>query len=161
MVKFYLNFIAELNNVTDLQPVDTPEEPFEYKFTIECTRCRTQHDKPITINRFESHELANSKGEVSFVVRCRECKSEHNAVITRTNKKFTSEDKKKVSFLEIDARGVDFLEFIPDGYFECVGTNSNTKFTEIDLTEGEWYDYDDKEGEEVSIVETRWDVSRS
>ena len=41
------------------------------------------------------------------------------------------------------------------------GIDSNTKFTEIDLTEGEWFDYDEKAGEEVSIKELRWEIKRS
>lgn len=38
---------------------------------------------------------------------------------------------------------------------------SKTKFTGIDLTEGEWYDYDEKAGEEVSIKEIKWELKRA
>lgn len=41
------------------------------------------------------------------------------------------------------------------------GIDSNTTFTEIDLTEGEWFDYDEKAGEEVSIKELKWEIKRS
>lgn len=41
------------------------------------------------------------------------------------------------------------------------GIDSKTKFTEIDLTEGEWFDYDEKAGEEVSIKELKWEIKRS
>lgn len=41
------------------------------------------------------------------------------------------------------------------------GIDSGTKFTAIDLSEGEWYDYDEKAGEEVSITDLKWTIKRS
>ncbi|KAG7662293.1 uncharacterized protein J8A68_004187 [[Candida] subhashii] len=161
MVKFLLKVTAELENVTDLQPVDTPEHPFEYTFQIQCTKCRMTHDKEISINRFEKHEISGSRGEASFVFRCKECKHEHSASVIRTGQNFTIDDSKPVPILEIDARGIDFLQFFAYGEFQAVGTESNTKFNDIDLSEGEWYDVDEKTNEEVSIIDVKWDISRS
>lgn len=161
MVKYNLKASAELANVTNLQPVDTPESPFEYTFIIECTKCRQVHDKPVSINRYESHEISGSKGEASFVYKCRECKLEHSATITRTKDTVDVEDNNKFkSLLTIDARGIDFNEFIPEGRFQCVGSNSTSKFDEVDLIDGEWYDYDDNSNEEVSITDIKWEINR-
>lgn len=118
----------------------------------------------MNINRFESHEIAGSRGEASFVFRCKECKAEHSATLTRTSQTLTVEDaeaNKSVALLEIDARGVEFLEFLPEGRFAAVGTESGTKFDEVDLEDAEWYDYDDKAGAEVSVTECKWEISRS
>jgi hypothetical protein len=41
------------------------------------------------------------------------------------------------------------------------GIESNSKFEAIDLTEGEWFDYDEKAGEEVSIKEVKWTIIRA
>lgn len=162
MVKFFFKAKAELSNVTDLEPVDTPESPFEYTFTIQCTSCRELHDKPVTINTFEQHDISGSRGQASFVFRCRLCKSEHSAGLLRTKEKLTEEKNGKwVKLLEIDSRGMDFVEFIPDGRWQCVGTESKTKFDEVDLEDLEWYDYDDKKGEEVGITEAQFEVARS
>lgn len=46
------------------------------------------------------------------------------------------------------------------GEWEAKGIDSSTPFTGIDLSEGEWYDYDEKAGEEVSIKEIKWEVGR-
>ncbi|CAI5759045.1 unnamed protein product [Candida verbasci] len=161
MVKFLLKLQAELSNVTDLEPVDTVDSPFEYTFQIECTKCRTTHDKNISINRFEKHEISGSRGDASFVFRCKECKNESSATIERTKNVFTIEDKKWIPILEIDARGIDFQQFIPLGLFKAVGLDTNTKFNDIEIDEGEWYDVDDKNNEEVSITEVKWEISRS
>lgn len=166
MVKFLLKASAELSNVTGLEPFDTPEHPYEYTFQIECTKCRTTHDKDIQINQYEKHEISGSRGEASFVFRCKECKHEHSASILRTNEKLSTtedsvNDKASATILEIDARGIDFLKFIPIGEFLAVGSETNTKFADIDLSEGEWYDVDEKSNDEVSIVDVSWEISRS
>jgi hypothetical protein len=43
----------------------------------------------------------------------------------------------------------------------ATGVDSNTKFTAIDLTEGDWFDYDEKAGDEVSIKDLKWEISRN
>lgn len=42
-----------------------------------------------------------------------------------------------------------------------MGTDSGTKFTGIDLGEGEWFDYDEKAGDEVSIKDIKWQIRRA
>lgn len=161
MVKFALKFKAELDNITNLQPLDTPQDPFEYTFKIECTSCREQHPKPVTINQYENHEMSGSRGEASFVFKCKLCKNEHNASIERTKEIYDSEKSGNfVTLLTIDARGIDFNEFVPIGHFECYGLDEKTKFSQVELEDGEWYDYDDNAGTEVSITETEWSIER-
>lgn len=46
------------------------------------------------------------------------------------------------------------------GEWEATGPESNSKFTGIDLTE-DWYDYDEKAGEEVSIKDIKWEIKRA
>ncbi|OBA20570.1 hypothetical protein METBIDRAFT_43948 [Metschnikowia bicuspidata var. bicuspidata NRRL YB-4993] len=161
MVKFYLKAQAELSNVTNLKPVDTPDSPFEYTFRIECTKCREIHGKPVTINRFEQHDISGSKGEASFVFRCKSCRNEHSAQISRTVESLSPENAGKwVNLLEIDARGADFIDFIPEGRWVCEALNSTSIFDEVDLEDGEWYDYDDNKGQEVSVTDFKWEISR-
>lgn len=47
------------------------------------------------------------------------------------------------------------------GEFKAKGIESNTPFAAIDLSEGEWYEYDDKAGEEVSIKDIKWEIRRA
>jgi Eukaryotic protein of unknown function (DUF866) len=46
------------------------------------------------------------------------------------------------------------------GEFEAMGTESGTKFTGVDLGDGEWFDYDEKASEEVSIKDVKWEIRR-
>lgn len=47
------------------------------------------------------------------------------------------------------------------GEWEAKGIDSGTKFSGIDLIEGEWFDYDEKAGEEVSIKDIKWEIRRA
>ena len=38
---------------------------------------------------------------------------------------------------------------------------SGTKFGGIDLSEGEWFDYDENAGEEVSVKIVKWEIRRA
>lgn len=159
MGQYVLKVTGELSNVTDLKPVDTTDSPFEYTFVIECTNCREEHDRPITINLFEKHDLQKSRGDALFIYKCASCGHEKSTTITRT-KESLSESGKWATILEIDSRGMELKKFNPEGRFQCVGCDSGTHFDEVDLEESEWYDYDDKVGEEVSITEVKWELAR-
>ena len=47
------------------------------------------------------------------------------------------------------------------GEWLAKGLDSSTKFTGIDLQEGEWYDYDEKASDEVSIRDVKWEIKRA
>jgi hypothetical protein len=47
------------------------------------------------------------------------------------------------------------------GEWLAEGAETGTKFTGIDLEEGEWFEYDEKSNEEVSINEVKWEIRRS
>ncbi|ODV93479.1 hypothetical protein PACTADRAFT_46616 [Pachysolen tannophilus NRRL Y-2460] len=168
MVSLAVVVKATLDNVTDLEPTDTEVEPFEYRFEIECTSCRERHDKPVSVNRFETYEIPGSRGNASFVYKCRSCGSSHSATITKPKHGgiYDLEDSgKEKTILLIDSRGLDFVKFIPLGNFQAKGTGSSNKkakiFKEIDLSENEWYDYDDDANQEVSIVDVEWDIIKA
>lgn len=91
---------------------------------------------------------------------------------------YSADNKRKGQHvIGLDCRGLEFIEFKADvrlasfslltrltglqGEWEAKGTESSTPFTGIDLLEGEWYDYDEKAGEEVSIKEINWEMGRA
>ncbi|KKK16651.1 DUF866 domain protein [Aspergillus rambellii] len=164
---------AELSGVTGLCPRDTEEEPYYYTFKVQCTSCRETHPNWVSFNRFEQHEIPGSRGEANFVWKCKLCqianytvkwekKRTHSASIMTGPKAYEADDKRKgQKVIEIECRGLEFTEFKSDGDWEAKGTESSTPFTGIDLSEGEWYDYDEKAGEEVSIKDISWEVGRA
>ncbi|CAJ2512110.1 Uu.00g077350.m01.CDS01 [Anthostomella pinea] len=165
---YALTLTAELNGVTNLRPKDTAEDPFWYTFTVQCTSCRETHPNAVSVSRFftdfnqEMNELSGSRGEANFVWRCKNCKRESSCSIKTTPKPYQQkEPATQQTVIEFDSRGLEFTSFSPEGEWLADGLESGTKFEGIDLGEGEWYDYDEKANDEVSIKEFKWDIKRA
>ncbi len=47
------------------------------------------------------------------------------------------------------------------GEWKARALEGPTSFSGIDLQEGEWFDYDEKAGEEVSIKDLKWEIVRA
>ncbi|KAH9885979.1 hypothetical protein F4778DRAFT_759933 [Xylariomycetidae sp. FL2044] len=160
---YALTLVAELNGVTNLRPKDTTESPFWYTFTVQCTSCRETHPNSISVSKHEQNELSGSRGEANFVWKCKNCKRESSCSIKVGPKPYAqSEPPKQQPIIEFDCRGLEFTGFSPEGEWLAEGLESGTKFEGIDsLTEGEWFDYDEKAGDEVSIKDLKWDIKRA
>ncbi|KAK5134101.1 hypothetical protein LTR08_006991 [Meristemomyces frigidus] len=153
---------AELEGVTNLQPEDTEQAPFFYTFKVQCTSCREIHPNWVSISRFETNEQSGSRGDANFVWRCKNCKREHTANILDAPKSYAQQSPAKLqNILTIDCRGLELLEFKPDGAWNATGVESGTKFFDVDLTESDWYEYDEKASEEVSIKDVKWSIRRA
>ncbi|KAK0634630.1 hypothetical protein B0T17DRAFT_11530 [Bombardia bombarda] len=158
----FLILTAELNGVTNLRPNDTEDTPFWYTFKVQCTSCRETHSKPVGVSRFENNEMSGSRGEANFVWKCKNCKRESSASIKAAPVPYEqTEPAKPQKILEFDCRGLEFTEFHPEGEWLAEGLESNFKFTGIDLAEGDWYEYDEKANEEVSIKDVKWEINRA
>ncbi|KAK7707025.1 hypothetical protein SLS64_007233 [Diaporthe eres] len=140
---YALSATAELGGVTNLRPDDTEGNPFWYTFK-------------------EMNEMSGSRGEANFVWKCKNCKRESSATIKAAPVPYEqSEPAKPKNILEFDCRGLEFTDFKPEGEWLAEGVESGTKFTGVDLSEGEWFDYDEKAGDEVSIKDIKWEIKRS
>ena len=53
------------------------------------------------------------------------------------------------------------IDYSLQGDWLVDGAESRTKFTAVDLTDSEWFDYDEKPGEEVSIKDITWEIRRT
>ena len=106
--------------------------------------------------------MSGSRGEANFVWKCKNCKRESSATIKAAPVSYARhEPAKRQKILEFDCRGLEFVEFSPEGQWLVDGEESSTKFADVELTDGEWYDYDEKAGEEVSIKDLSWDIQRA
>lgn len=55
--------------------------------------------------------------------------------------------------MQFDCRGIEPVEFEPRIGWKAEGVDTSTKFPDINLTEKEWADYDEKKNEPVGIYE--------
>ena len=63
--------------------------------------------------------------------------------------------------MESHANCDPLLKDYRQGEWSAKGLESTTKFAGIDLQEGEWFDYDEKTSEEVSIKDVKWSIKRA
>lgn len=108
--------------------------------------------------------MSGSRGEANFVWKCKNCKRESSANIKAAPTGYDASKESSSSpqrILEFDCRGLEFVDFKPEGEWLTEGAESGTKFAEVDLSEGEWFDYDEKAGEEVSVKDIKWDIRRA
>ena len=95
--------------------------------------------------------------------RCGNCKREHSAKFETVPPQPYSADGQFAPLIVVDCRGLEFTGFDPrvrytlifhlprflplityqQGTWKCVGVESGSPF-ELDLSEGEWVDYDEK-----------------
>lgn len=153
-----LSIKAELENVTDLVPAD---DEFEYFFEVMCGSCHEIHPKFVSMNRLEERTPSVGKGSnVHFVWKCGFCKRESSARFEQEAPQpySAASNGQFASLLALDCRGLEFVGFQPRGIWKCSGAESGTVFSEVDLSEGEWTDYDEKAAQPVSImeIESKW-----
>ncbi|KAI8969062.1 hypothetical protein BDF20DRAFT_827477, partial [Mycotypha africana] len=129
--KLGLYLKADLENVTDLLPA----EDFEWNFK-------------------DTYEMNSSRGSANLVMRCKFCKRDMTASFEPSFKikKYDAENSGKFQQIaQFDCRGMELVDFQPKEPWSAKGLETNSVFEDIDLTEGEWADYDEKAGEPVAI----------
>ncbi|OZJ06913.1 hypothetical protein BZG36_00082 [Bifiguratus adelaidae] len=133
MVKLALEFKADLENVTDLRPAD---DNADWYFK-------------------DTSDISGSRGSANLVMRCKFCKRESSAQFEVTpTKPYTAEDSGQFAkMIVIECRGLEPVDFKPEGAWAARGAETNTQFQDIDLTEDDWADYDEKAELPVGITE--------
>ncbi|KAI9293651.1 DUF866-domain-containing protein [Neoconidiobolus thromboides FSU 785] len=152
MVKLNLLFKAELVNIDQIQP---NSNDFTWFFKVECTSCHEVNPKWVGITKNEEIELSNSRGSANLVIKCKFCKRESSCSYDTSQKiqPYSMENNNQYQIITtLECRGLEIVAWQPRDDFIAFGVESNIKFEDIDLTDGEWADYDEKANQEVSIM---------
>ncbi|KAL3688371.1 hypothetical protein R1sor_014680 [Riccia sorocarpa] len=156
MVLLLVKIKADLENITNLQPTGGSDgSEFTYYFKIKCSSCGTLSDKGSTITASEQYPIPKSRGTAHLVQKCKACEKLGNiSLIEGHGKPYTAEDSESGKFVPVacfDCRGIEPAEFIFRDGWSAEGL-SGTKFENIDLSDGEWSEYDEKASESVGIL---------
>eukprot|EP00062_Callorhinchus_milii_P025601 gi/632986761/ref/XP_007910417.1/ PREDICTED: UPF0587 protein C1orf123 homolog isoform X2 [Callorhinchus milii] len=126
MVKFGLQVKATLENISKLRP---DGEDFRWYLKLKCANCREASDKWQYISLMESVPLKGGRSSASMVQKCKLCSRENSIDILRdTIKPY-------------------------NGGFIAEGAESGTRFSEINLLEKDWTEYDEKIQKSVGVYE--------
>ncbi|KAG9295862.1 hypothetical protein G9A89_006601 [Geosiphon pyriformis] len=152
--KLGLFFKADLEKVTDVEPVD---DEYEWHFKVKCTTCNEVNNNWVGVNRLSQTDLNGSRGTANLVMRCKFCKRESSAQFDPTpTKPYTNDDSGQFAkIVTIECRGLEFIDFEPRSDFKAKGIDSGTLFNDVDLTDGYWADYDEKAGLPVGISQIK------
>lgn len=152
MVKIGLQISAFLENITDLKP---DGEDFRWYVKLKCLSCGEETPDFVFMDLLQSQPLKGGRGQASLVIKCKLCSRENSIDIIKDSiSKYTIDDSQSFKTLvAFDCRGVEPIDFSPRVGFVAVGAESNTPFPDIDLSEGDWADYDERASEAVSLAE--------
>jgi hypothetical protein len=115
----------------------------------------------VYVSSTETHELTGSRGTANFTLKWTK-DSKHESYLNvqevkNVTRPFTSEDHGKfVPIIGFECRGLEPVDWRPEDGF-IVKAPSGTVWEDVDLSEKEWADYDEKSGESVSIMELEWE----
>ncbi|KAG6556267.1 hypothetical protein Mapa_002208 [Marchantia paleacea] len=166
MVLLMLKIKADLENLTNLNPTGGSDgSEFTFYFKVKCGGCGSISEKDSTVTASEQYPIPKSRGTAHLVQKCKLCDSVGNiSLIEGRGKPYTSEDSEAGKFVPVacfDCRGMEPATFsLRDGW-SAEGL-SGTKFENIDLTDGEWSEYDERASASVGIlnIEHTFDVTK-
>uniref|UniRef100_F6SMN5 CXXC motif containing zinc binding protein n=1 Tax=Xenopus tropicalis TaxID=8364 RepID=F6SMN5_XENTR len=150
--KFALQFKASLENLTRLRPHG---EDFRWFLKLKCGNCGEVTDKWQYITLMDSVPLKGGRGSASMVQRCKLCSRENSIdILAASLHPYNAEDSETFkTIVEFECRGLEPVDFQPQAGFAAEGAETGTPFSEINLQEKDWTDYDEKAKESVGIYE--------
>nr|XP_058951982.1 CXXC motif containing zinc binding protein-like isoform X1 [Pocillopora verrucosa] len=175
MVRIALQFKADLENLTNVKPEG---EDFRWYLKLQCQNCGEDTKDWIYMSLGESQAIKGSRGNANFVSKCKLCGRENSMDIIRDSiSEYTIEDSNTFkTMVAFDCRGLEPFDFSPrfSGLigmlqpltlmkasefsgkqvgFVADAVDSASKFSDINLTEKDWSDYDEEAGVSVGIYE--------
>uniref|UniRef100_A0A8R1ICJ2 CXXC motif containing zinc binding protein n=1 Tax=Caenorhabditis japonica TaxID=281687 RepID=A0A8R1ICJ2_CAEJA len=100
-------------------------------------------------------EVPGSRGEANLVEKCKLCGRVNTlSILTDLFKSYKIEQNEKFQQIAVfDCRGLEPIDFDPRDEWTATSVETGSAFAEIDLSEKEWVDFDDKAMEAVEIGE--------
>ncbi|KAL7164533.1 hypothetical protein ACSBR2_040438 [Camellia fascicularis] len=148
MVNLMLMITAELENLTNLQPQGGCDDPnFTYYFKMRCGNCGEVTQKETCVSLNETVSLHQGKNTTNLVQKCKFCGRDGTVtMITGRGRPLTQETSQSgnhTPLMLFDCRGYEPVEFLFGSGWK-VESLKGTKFDDVDLSEGEFAEYDEK-----------------
>ncbi|VDM33350.1 unnamed protein product [Hydatigera taeniaeformis] len=158
MPLFDLLLRARLTNVSELSPSG---DDFQWCLKVKCSNCMEVHDKWVFICAQKQEATKGSRGFANLRLKCRFCGRENSAVVVEGSvKPYKEEDSEKLRpIVCLECRGMEPQEFSPrDGWQVISSSSCATVFPNVNLTDGEWMDFDVDGQCCVEVFEVQTDI---
>ena len=110
----------------------------------------------VFVSRDEEAEIEGSRGTANMVMRFAPGSKQCSLTVvdvkgkTNTTRPLTADDGGMVPIVAFECRGMEPVKWTPTSGYVCRSTGGKA-FDDVDLTEGEWADYDEDNELPVSI----------
>uniref|UniRef100_A0A0N4ZF82 UPF0587 protein CG4646 n=1 Tax=Parastrongyloides trichosuri TaxID=131310 RepID=A0A0N4ZF82_PARTI len=153
MPVFALQIKCNLNNIEKLIPDD--ETSFRWYIKLKCSNCGEEDSKWKYVVFNETFDTLKGRSECHLVEKCALCGRQNTLEIKPgTFHNYASEKNEQFQTLvEFDCRGIEPIAFDFRNNWQAVASDSGTVFDDVDLSEGMWTEYDEKENRCVEITE--------
>jgi len=152
MVKIGLQLKATLENVTN---VCAEGEDFRWYLKLRCANCGDTPEHFQYACATDEAPLKGGRGHASLVVKCKLCSRENSLDLVEDSVAPLTESEKFQTVLAMDCRGLEPVDFSPRIGWRCEGAESGTPFADVDLSEKEWVEYDEKAALSVGIYDVQ------
>ncbi|XP_068648738.1 uncharacterized protein [Aristolochia californica] len=148
MVNFLLQIAADLENIASLQPHDGCDDAnITYYFKLKCNNCGEVSEKETCISLSDTVPLPNGRGTANLVRKCKFCGREGTLLMIpgkgRPLTDTLSDQGQFAPLMLFECRGLEPIDyFFGDGW--KVESVHETTFTDIDLSPGDYVEYDEK-----------------
>lgn len=147
MVLYMLLISAELENLTNLQPLGGCDDPnYRYYFKVKCENCGEISQKETCVTMSESVPLSSGRATANLVQKCKFCGREGSIqMIPEQGQSLTLEQSQAERFsplMVFDCRGFEPIEFSFGNGWKAESASGT--FFDVDLSGGEFADYDEK-----------------
>ncbi|KAG2392076.1 hypothetical protein C9374_013561 [Naegleria lovaniensis] len=127
---------------------------FTWRLKIKCTHCNTEHSKNVFVceNEKEDKNVKSGTSETNLNFTCPNCKRQSTLDIVSGSFKEISGSEKFFPMIQFDGRGIEVVKWEPEGNEGLVAYNSEGTSFEVNLENGEYYDYDEDTEQEISVT---------
>uniref|UniRef100_A0A914X0K0 CXXC motif containing zinc binding protein n=1 Tax=Plectus sambesii TaxID=2011161 RepID=A0A914X0K0_9BILA len=153
MPRFALEVKANMVNVSNLMPEELPD--FRWHVKLKCSNCGEVSDHWQYVVAENQSTTGSGRGSANFTEKCKLCSRQNSLdILTETFKPYTADKNLEYqAMIAFDCRGLEPVDFDPRNGWCCESTESSAKFSDVDLTEREWADYDEAASAAVEINE--------
>lgn len=152
MVKVGLQINANFENIEELYTC-YPEYAFFIK--IKCSNCGEISDKWHVVTESErTQQSSRTPDGFNFYMKCKMCSRENTLDIIENCHYNVEEESGKFKTIAIfDCRGLEPTEFSPRQGWIVKSSENGQVFENVDLSEDDWVEYDQKNNNSVGIYE--------
>ncbi|GMI92577.1 hypothetical protein like AT4G32930 [Hibiscus trionum] len=159
MVKFMLKIAADLKNLTNLQPQGGCDDPsFSYLFKLKCENCGEMSWRETCVSLDHAVPLRRGKGTTNLIQKCKHCsRVETVTMISGQGKPLIQEESeagKYAPLMVFECWGYEPVDYVFGGWWK-VESVEGTKFEYVDLSGGDFAEYDKEGGCQVIISNLR------